>query len=278
MTVEEALTIIEISLDYKQLSEVQKLVFQKSWEGQSYKSIAKNSTYDEEYLRIVGGKLWQLLSEVLEERVTKNNLIEVLKRYRRRTQTAINKNRVVEVNLNGATLNGEGISIGNISGAKLLFTNLSDVNLCQVELLTETKPDDKTELREEITNQENQYDAEEQSYDWNGWHFRSEEEVEIAEALDRAGVLFIPKSRIRMTTSEGKQNQQPDFLIFYQGKWGVLQVWHEDEEKDRESAIAELQIFQSHGIQTVQHYYASRCQIEPDRVVQEFLEILISAD
>jgi hypothetical protein len=276
MTVDEALAVIESILDKEPLNDVQELIFRQCWEGrQSYEEIAAISRYDDEYIKSTGYKLWKMLSEAFGEKVKKNNLKSVLKRHLRRTQVNIQRNLTIEVTLAGANFSG-----ANLSGTRL-FVNLNEADFVQSDLGKTIIPGEH-EISEKNTAEEDKQEtsqkAEEQSYDWNGWHFRSEEEVEIAEALDRAGVLFIPKSRIRMTTSEGKQNQEPDFLIFSQGKWGILQVWHEDEEKDRESAIAGLQIFQSHGIQTVQHYYASRCQIEPDRVVQEFLETLTSAE
>jgi len=278
MTAEEALVIVETALDYDRLNKVQEIVFRQSWEGRSYAEIAKSADYEVDYIKDAGAKLWKLLSKALGEKVKKDNLQSVLKRYLRRNHITLHQTHVIGVHLSGGTL-----SEANLTGAKL-FANSGQAESCQADLYRERIPSSGTELDQENlssrdeNNQGVQSKPEDRKYYWNGWHFCSEEEVEIAEALDRAGVLFIPKSRIRMTTSEGKQNQQPDFLIFSQGKWGILQVWHEDEEKDRESAIAELQIFQSHGIQTVQNYYASRCQIEPDRVVQEFLETLTSAD
>ena len=100
--------------------------------------------------------------------------------------------------------------------------------------------------------------------------FRSEEEVKIAEALDRAGVLFCSNSKIRLTTSEGRENQESNFLVFYEGKWGILLIGYQDadenEERDR--------IFQSPGISIIQHYNITQCSEQPDAVVQEFLEIL----
>lgn len=246
MTVEEALVIIETALDYDRLNKVQELVFRQSWEGRSYAEIAKSADYEVDYIKDAGAKLWKLLSQALGEKVKKDNIQSVLKRYLRRTQVNIYESQVITVNLSGANLTG-----AELSGAKILFTNLN-VNSCQADLHEVIIPEDKT-------------------YKWNGWHFRSEAEVKIAEALDLVGVLFIPNSKIRLTTSEGRQNQEPDFLIFHQGKWGILQVSHEDGEKYEECGD---RLFQSHGIQIVQHYAATRCQAEPDRVVEEFLKTL----
>lgn len=116
-------------------------------------------------------------------------------------------------------------------------------------------------------------------YTWENLRFRSKEEVEIAEALERAGVLFSPNCKVRLNTPEGRDNEEPDFLVCYNGKLGILEVdgepWHppsrtvHDHERDR--------LFKVHGIRVVEHYDASRCSEQPDLVVQEFLEILKNA-
>ncbi|HAJ64783.1 MAG TPA: hypothetical protein DCP31_40705, partial [Cyanobacteria bacterium UBA8543] len=87
MTVEEALEIVEKVLNYQRLNKVQQLVFRQSWEGHSYMEIAKNTGYELGYIKDTGSKLWQLLSLAFEEKVTKNNLSTILKRYSRQNQT-----------------------------------------------------------------------------------------------------------------------------------------------------------------------------------------------
>ena len=59
---------------------------------------------------------------------------------------------------------------------------------------------------------------------WENLRFRSKTEIKIAEALDRTGVLFVPNSLARLTTPKGRENKEADFLICYNGKWGVLEV------------------------------------------------------
>jgi hypothetical protein len=114
---------------------------------------------------------------------------------------------------------------------------------------------------------------------WNNLRFRSGHEIKIAEALERVGVLFYPNCKGRLNTSVGRENKETDFLVFYQGKWGILEVDGEplhppsrtvhDHERDR--------LFKVHGIRVVEHYDANRCWEQPDEVVQEFLEILRQA-
>ena len=78
---------------------------------------------------------------------------------------------------------------------------------------------------------------------WNNLGFRSASEIKIAQALDRAGVLFLPNCMARLGLAENRQNREPDFLVCHNGKWGILEVdggpYHpssrtvEDHERDR---------------------------------------------
>lgn len=270
MTADEALELVENVLDYERLNKVQELVFRESWEGRSYKEIAGSCEYEYDYIKDAGAKLWKLLSKALGEKVKKDNLQSVLKRYLRRHEMSLHRNQMIEVNLSGANLSGASLNVTNLSVARPLLANLSEATSSQVDLHEAIMPDDNNELAEEGHNQGIQSNSEDKIHYWNGLRFRSNEEVKIAEALERANVLFFPNSKVRLTTTEGRQNQEPDFLIFHQGKWGILEVWHQDtaayEERSR--------LFKSHGICIVEHYDANRCSEQPDRVVQEFLEIL----
>ena len=80
MTVDEALAIIDAALEPNRLSSVQELVFKQCWLDQTYQEIAEVSDYDDDYIRVVGSRLWQSLSEVFGERVTKSNFRAVLRR------------------------------------------------------------------------------------------------------------------------------------------------------------------------------------------------------
>jgi hypothetical protein len=271
MTAEEALAIVETVLDDdEQLNDVQELIFKQCWEGRhSYEAIAKLSKYDDEYIKAAGYKLWKLLSEAFEEKVKKNNIKAVIKRYLRRQQVTQHSHHVIEVNLTGKTL-----SRSNLTGARL-FTNLGVNSSCQRDLQNFILPDNNTNSPEKIIeseedNQQTLSNPEEKIYHWNDLRFRCEEQVKIAEALDRANIFFFPNSQARLTTPEGRQNQEPDFLIFHQGKLGILQICHADTEKDEERD----RDFASAGICTIYYCEAHRCSQEADRVVQEFLELL----
>jgi len=80
MTVDEALLFLDSVLQPEHLNDIQELVFRQTWEGRSYLEIAKKTAYDAEYVKYVGFQLWQLLSRVFGEKVTKSNVQSVLRR------------------------------------------------------------------------------------------------------------------------------------------------------------------------------------------------------
>ncbi|WP_019501990.1 NB-ARC domain-containing protein [Pseudanabaena sp. PCC 6802] len=82
MTIDEALVILDRLLPHKPLGQVYELVFRESWEGKTYSQIADATSYDYDYIKEIGAWLWQSLSEVLNERVTKKNVRSMFRRYR----------------------------------------------------------------------------------------------------------------------------------------------------------------------------------------------------
>jgi hypothetical protein len=66
----------------KYLKDPSILIIKGSWEGQTYEEIAEENGYTDNYLRQdVGPKLWKLLSETLEESVSKTNFRSALERH-----------------------------------------------------------------------------------------------------------------------------------------------------------------------------------------------------
>ncbi len=110
---------------------------------------------------------------------------------------------------------------------------------------------------------------------WNSLFFRSQSEIRIAEALDRAQVLFFPNCRGRLGVGT-RENREADFLICRDGKWGILEVdgepFHppsrtvQDHARDR--------TFREHGIRLVEHFDATKCYEKADEVVRQFLSLL----
>ncbi|NES85319.1 MAG: diguanylate cyclase [Moorea sp. SIO2B7] len=81
MTVDEALAIVDKILEPKRLTQTQQLVFCQSWSGKTYLDIAFDAGYDPDYIKEVGSQLWNSLSKVLGEKVTKKNMQSVLRNY-----------------------------------------------------------------------------------------------------------------------------------------------------------------------------------------------------
>jgi SpoVK/Ycf46/Vps4 family AAA+-type ATPase len=85
MTAQQAIALIEHllqSLNKKhKLNDIQSLVFLETWEGHSYQEIADRQKYEHDYIKQVGSHLWQNLSQILGEKVSKHNLQAVLRRY-----------------------------------------------------------------------------------------------------------------------------------------------------------------------------------------------------
>lgn len=81
MNTEEALIVVEKALSAERLSKLHATVFCQVWEEHSYQEIAQNTGYEVGYLKQAGSRLWQVLSQVLGEKVSKNNVQSVVKRY-----------------------------------------------------------------------------------------------------------------------------------------------------------------------------------------------------
>lgn len=77
----EALIILEGLLAPESLNKIQKKVFHNCWQGYSYAAIAKSVGYEYGYIKDVGAQLWQILSQVLQQKVTKRNFKGVLQYY-----------------------------------------------------------------------------------------------------------------------------------------------------------------------------------------------------
>ena len=140
---------------------------------------------------------------------------------------------------------------------------------------TVNKPEKNIDVDNTSNNQGVQFYANSTIHTWERLRFRSKTEIKIAEALDRTGVLFVPNSLARLTTPKGRENKEADFLICYNGKWGVLEVDgpHHTAERRVEEQERE-RIFKKNGIKVVERFDAQRCYNHPDEVVQEFFNMI----
>jgi hypothetical protein len=127
-----------------------------------------------------------------------------------------------------------------------------------------------------VTNQAVDSSKSPQLRTWANLRFRSESEVRIAQALDKAGVLFLPNCKARLGITSSRLNREADFLVCVEGKWGILEVdgepFHppsrtaQDHERDR--------LFRDHGIRLIEHLDATECYQKSDEVVARFLRLL----
>ena len=88
MKADEALAILDELLPQYPLSNLQETVFTQVWEGKTYAEIAEECNYEHNYIRDVGFRLWQMLSEVLDQKISKSNIKGVLGRYARSREIA----------------------------------------------------------------------------------------------------------------------------------------------------------------------------------------------
>ncbi|MGG6242316.1 AAA-like domain-containing protein [Nodosilinea sp. AN01ver1] len=83
MRADEALALLDQLLPGYTFSNLQETVFSQVWEGKTYAEIAESCGYDHSYIRDVGFRLWQSLSDSLHQKVSKSNIRAVVERYAR---------------------------------------------------------------------------------------------------------------------------------------------------------------------------------------------------
>ena len=109
-------------------------------------------------------------------------------------------------------------------------------------------------------------------YPWENLLFRSPYEIAVAKALDEHQVLFLPNCMARFTKEQ--KNREADFLVCYDGKWGIIEVdgetYHLSAAKDHERD----RLFRSHGIRVIERFTADQCIKDPKGVVRQFLDLL----
>lgn len=112
---------------------------------------------------------------------------------------------------------------------------------------------------------------------WNGFRFASLAEVQIAKSLDKLGVLFLPNCKTRFCVgNNGRGDCCPDFLICYEGKWGILEVdgpHHNTSsyiyrDRSRDQSLRAYGIF-------IERFDWKECEQQPDGVVRRFLDLLL---
>ena len=84
MTGQKALKIFDRLLEQNQLGKLkdtQSVVLLQIYEGKSYREIANNLDYEPDYIKQIAANLWQMLSGIVGEKVSKSNIKSILRRY-----------------------------------------------------------------------------------------------------------------------------------------------------------------------------------------------------
>jgi len=74
MSLDDILNLVEQALPPSRFGAIERFILRQSWLGQTYSQMAQESGYGSEYIKEVGSRLWQDLSDAVGERVTKKNL------------------------------------------------------------------------------------------------------------------------------------------------------------------------------------------------------------
>jgi len=117
--------------------------------------------------------------------------------------------------------------------------------------------------------------------EWGGMYFRSNEEIKIAEQLDKRGVLFFANARGRIS-GEGSPvsmanmtgRLEIDFLVFHKGKCISLEVdgKHHQQQGNTERDYVRDRLLLREGIATAR-FTAADCRKNAEAVVTEFLNM-----
>lgn len=114
--------------------------------------------------------------------------------------------------------------------------------------------------------------------EWNGLRFRSKSEMKIAQVLDQRKVLYFPNARGRLLDNYQRVNKEADFLICFQGCWGILEcdgeIYHQSAAKDH----ARDMVWNANGIWFIKRFSSTECYNNPDKVVDLFLGMLRAFD
>jgi very-short-patch-repair endonuclease len=109
------------------------------------------------------------------------------------------------------------------------------------------------------------------SIPWKGMTFHSKTELKIAKTLDHMNIIFTANCKFRLGEGDKRLSFEVDFLVYHQGKWGVLEVdgpFHNAQtDQWRDEYFQQQNIF-------VRRFSSEACFQNPKLVVQSFLAAL----
>jgi hypothetical protein len=107
----------------------------------------------------------------------------------------------------------------------------------------------------------------------NGFNYRTPAEVAIAKVLEQSEeVLFFPNC----AALSGKVQKEPDFLIFYKRRTGILEVDGVSHVGRAADDSLRDSYFQRQGI-FIKHYPHEKCLSDPTWVARDFLNLLVKS-
>ena len=113
------------SITGKNLSDVEKLILEGTLTNQTYEQIAASATYSARHLQNSALKLWEVLSEVVGERITKRNLQNALEQSTAR-RLIIDRNRQQAQCFTENLENGVQLEMVAISGGSFMMGSKED--------------------------------------------------------------------------------------------------------------------------------------------------------
>jgi len=164
-------------------------------------------------------------------------------------------------------LNGEGITI---SDSKITPKKSLSKEIQQDKIQKDKATDDTSSI-----NNQAQFTFKNPKISHDSLQFRSQHEIAVYEELKKKDIVFFPLPVAVFGSKMDKdKKEEPDFLICYKGKWGILEVDGSQHEGSREKDHQRDRLFKRHGIRSIESYSAKKSIKQPDVVVNEFLELL----
>jgi hypothetical protein len=106
----------------------------------------------------------------------------------------------------------------------------------------------------------------------DGLNFRSQTEIKMYEALIKRGLLIFPLPVAVM--GNPKIRREPDFVVAYKGKIGILEIhgekWHPPETYAKEAE--RRRIFLDLGVAVYEVFDSKECSNNADKVIDKFLK------
>lgn len=107
---------------------------------------------------------------------------------------------------------------------------------------------------------------------WMHNNFRTQGEIAIAKAFEKANVLFLPLPRAAIgVTPDMRTMVEPDFVVCHDGKWGVLEVDGSSHEGRKAQDTEKDRLYHAHRIAVVRRYTEEQARGNADAIVAEFL-------